>query len=82
MIQFIRLDKVYFANLQEAHLIAIGVMLMSVTFLVWKTRFKTVDEVAAGPTDDEGPGSPTTSGPGRRRRQRAERRARAKAKAG
>ena len=76
MIQFIRLDKVYFANLQEAHLIAIGVMALSVTFLVWKTRLKTSDEVAAGPRDD-GPESP--SAPGRRRRERAARRTRAKA---
>ena len=77
LIQFIRIDKVYFANLQEAHLIAIGVMLISVTFLVWKARFKTADEIAAGPTDNGGPDS--SSAPGRRRRERAERRARAKA---
>jgi phosphatidylglycerol:prolipoprotein diacylglycerol transferase len=77
LVQFIRLDKVYFANLQEAHLIAIGVMLISVTFLVWKARFKTPEEIAQGPTD--GDDSNTPSAPGRRRRDRAERRARAKA---
>ncbi len=76
LIQFIRLDKVYFANLQEAHLIAIGVMIVSVTFLVWKTRWRTAEEIAAGPSDDGGPDSP--SAPGRRRRERAERRARAR----
>lgn len=76
MIQFIRIDKTYFANLQEAHLIAIGVMVISVTFLVWKARFKTAAEVAAGPSDPDGPDTP--SAPGRRRRERAERRARAK----
>jgi phosphatidylglycerol:prolipoprotein diacylglycerol transferase len=77
MIQFIRIDKTYFANLQEAHLIAIGVMLISVFFLVWKTRLKTANEMSGGPTDDAGPDS--SSAPGRRRLERAERRARAKA---
>ena len=77
MIQFIRLDKVYFANLQEAHLIAIGVMLVSVAYMVWKTRLKTAEELAAGPDDGEGPDAPQA--PGRRRRERAARRARAKA---
>lgn len=76
LVQFTRLDKVYFLELQEAHLIAIGVMVISVTFLLWKTRFKSDDEIAASTTDDDGPGSP--SEPGRRRRERAARRARAK----
>lgn len=77
MIQFIRLDKAYFANLQEAHLIAIGVMIISFTFLIWKTRLKSSDEISAGPSDDDSSEGP--SAPGRRRRERAARRARAKA---
>lgn len=76
MIQFIRLDKAYFAHLQEAHLIAIGVMVISVTFIVWKVRWRTAEEIAAGPSGDDGPDTP--SAPGRRRRERAERRARAR----
>lgn len=76
MIQFVRIDKTYFANLQEAHLIAIGVMAVSVTFLAMKTRWRTAEEIASDSTpDDRGPGP---SEPGRKRRERAERRARAK----
>ncbi len=77
MIQFVRIDKTYFAHLQEAHLIAIGVMVISVVFLAWKARWRSSEEVAAGPSDEGGPDSP--SAPGRKRRERAERRARAKA---
>lgn len=77
MIQFIRLDKAYFAHLQEAHLIAIGVMAIAVPYLAWKARFKNAEEMAAGPGDGEDPDSPQA--PGRRRRERAARRARAKA---
>ncbi len=77
MIQFIRIDKTYFAHLQEAHLIAIGVMVIAVTFIVMKVRWRTADEIAEEATggSDDGPGS----SPGRRRRERAERRARAQA---
>ncbi len=77
MIQFIRLDKAYFAHLQEAHLIAIGVMIISGIYMVMRTRFKTAEEIAAGPSDEGGSEPP--SAPGRRRRERAARRARAKA---
>ena len=44
-IQFIRLDDVKFWGLQEAHLIAICVMLVTVPFLIWRTR------LIAGPRD-------------------------------
>jgi phosphatidylglycerol:prolipoprotein diacylglycerol transferase len=74
MIQFIRLDKVYFWNLQEAHLIAIGVMVISVTFMAWKTRFRTGDESSSGPGETSGPGGDG----GRKRRERDERRAQAR----
>jgi phosphatidylglycerol:prolipoprotein diacylglycerol transferase len=74
MVQFIRLDKVYFASLQEAHLIAIGVLAVSVPFLAWKVRFKKPGETESGPAGDNEP--PAT---GRRREERRRRRARAKA---
>lgn len=79
MIQFVRIDKTYFANLQEAHLIAIGVMIVAVTFMALKTRWRSAEEIAAGPSDDGGRGPDSPSAPGRKRRERAERRARAKA---
>lgn len=75
LIQFVRIDKTYFANLQEAHLIAIGVMAVAVTFMVMKTRWRSAEEIAAGPPDG---GGDAPSAPGRKRRERAERRARAK----
>ena len=40
-IQFIRLDDVKFWGLQEAHLIAICVLAVTVPFLIWRTRFIT-----------------------------------------
>lgn len=73
LVQFIRLDKVYFANLQEAHLIAIGVLIISVPFLLWKTRFKKPSESDAGPADDDTPQTPS-----KRLQARRARRARAK----
>lgn len=74
LIQFIRLDKVYFWNLQEAHLIAIGVMAVAVTFMAWKTRFRSADDVDAGSTGNSDAGSQS----GKKRRDRAERRAQAR----
>ena len=78
MIQFIRIDKTYFAYMQEAHLIAIGTMVVALSFMAWKTRRRTAEELAAvmGGDDDSGDDGP--SAPGRRRRERAERRARAR----
>jgi phosphatidylglycerol:prolipoprotein diacylglycerol transferase len=76
MIQFVRLDKVYFANLQEAHLIAIGVMAIAVPFLAWKTRFRKPGEVSETSKPDD---SDEDGRAGRRRQERRERRARAKA---
>ena len=76
MVQFIRLDKVYFANLQEAHLIAIGVMTISAVFLGWRTRLRSPEEIEAATKDDDDDSSPPE--PGKKRRERAERRARAR----
>ena len=39
-IQFLRLDDEKFWNLQEAHLIALGIMAISVTFVILKVRFR------------------------------------------
>ena len=39
-IQFLRLDEEKFWNLQEAHLIALGVMAVSIGFVVLKTRLR------------------------------------------
>jgi phosphatidylglycerol:prolipoprotein diacylglycerol transferase len=76
MIQFIRLDKVYFASLQEAHLIALGVLALTIPFLAWKTRFRKPGEVSESTTPDD---TDDDSRAGRRRQERRERRARAKA---
>lgn len=38
-IQFLRMDKVWFAGLQEAHLIALGALAITVTVLASKARF-------------------------------------------
>lgn len=74
-IQFVRLDKVYFASLQEAHLIAIGVLAISVPFLVIKTRLrKPGDDAGQGPGDD---GGEEMSAAQRRRQRRQQRRERA-----
>ena len=76
MVQFVRLDKVYFANLQEAHLIAIGVFVITVPFLAIKTRFRKPGEAPESPSPDDTDENGST---GRRRHERRERRARAKA---
>ncbi|MDA1256290.1 MAG: prolipoprotein diacylglyceryl transferase [Chloroflexi bacterium] len=39
-IQFLRLDDEKFWNLQEAHLIALGVMAISIGFVIWKVRLR------------------------------------------
>jgi len=44
-IQFLRMDKVWFAGLQEAHVIALAVLLVTVPLLAYKARF-----VKAAPT--------------------------------
>ncbi|MSQ07776.1 MAG: prolipoprotein diacylglyceryl transferase [Dehalococcoidia bacterium] len=49
MIQFVRLDSVKFWGLQEAHLIALLVLLVTVPFIVWKTRFKKPGENGGTP---------------------------------
>ncbi|MBI2965733.1 MAG: prolipoprotein diacylglyceryl transferase [Chloroflexi bacterium] len=77
MIQFIRLDPPKLFGLQEAHMIAILVMAVTVPFIVWKTRFKSPEEAK--------PGEPKSGEPkpreGRidRRERRARDRERAKA---
>jgi phosphatidylglycerol:prolipoprotein diacylglycerol transferase len=76
MIQFVRLDKVYFAGLQEAHLIAIGVMVISVGWMIFKMRLKQPGE-SGPPTPEDSDDSSTSAG--RRRQQRRERRERARA---
>ena len=43
-IQWLRLDRAYFWNLQEAHIIAIIVLIFAVPILIWKTRLKTKKE--------------------------------------
>ena len=39
-IQWLRLDRVHLLGLQEAHIIAIIVLAISIPFIVWKTRFQ------------------------------------------
>jgi len=38
-IQFLRIDKVWFAGLQEAHLISLGIMIVTVPLLAYKVRW-------------------------------------------
>lgn len=69
-IQFLRLDRVHLLGLQEAHLIAILVLFVSVPFLVFKTRF-IKNESSVG-----GSGSPSKSATGRQKGKRRLRRGR------
>ncbi len=48
-IQFLRLDDVKFWELQQAHLIAILVLIVAVPFIAWKTRLRKPGELAAQP---------------------------------
>ena len=63
-IQFLRLDDEKFWNLQEAHLIALGVMSISLGFVIWKVRFR-----GSGDEPDE-PAAPQSRSRGRLRRAR------------
>lgn len=76
MIQFVRLDPPKLFGLQEAHMIAILVMAVTVPLIVWKTRFKSPDE---GKPDAK-PEKPEQK-PKQGRVDRRERRARERAKA-
>jgi len=58
------LDEEKFWNLQEAHLIALGVMVLSVGFVIWKVRFRGNDD------DPEGQSTPERVSRGRLRRAR------------
>jgi len=63
-IQFLRLDEEKFRNLQEAHLIALGVMAISVTYVILKVRLR-----KPGDEPDE-PSTPERVSRGRLRRAR------------
>ncbi len=52
-IQFLRLDEEKFWNLQEAHLIALGVMTISIAFIALKVRFRGPDDEPDGPEQPE-----------------------------
>jgi hypothetical protein len=80
MIQFIRLDPPKLFGLQEAHLIAILVMAVTVPFIVWKTRFKSAEEAKPGEpkSGERKPGEPK---PKEGRVDRRERRARERVRA-
>ena len=67
-IQWLRLDPVKFWGLQEAHIIAILVLLVAVPFLVIKTRF-----VSADGDDTPASATPTRGREQRRRRRMAAR---------
>ncbi len=75
-IQFIRLDDVKFWGLQEAHLIAIIVLLITVPFLIWKTRLRRwIDILGTGTATPEIESQIST---GRERRERERQRAQIK----
>jgi phosphatidylglycerol:prolipoprotein diacylglycerol transferase len=52
-IQFLRLDEEKFWNLQEAHLIALGVMAVSIGFVVLKTRLRRPGDEPDEPSEPE-----------------------------
>jgi phosphatidylglycerol:prolipoprotein diacylglycerol transferase len=64
-IQFLRLDDVKFWGLQQAHLIAVLVLLVAVPFIVWKTRPR-----KPGDRSDDAPVPQGTSRAERRRKAR------------
>ncbi|HIK98434.1 MAG TPA: hypothetical protein EYG13_02660, partial [Dehalococcoidia bacterium] len=66
-IQFLRLDEEKFWNLQEAHLIALGVMAISIGFVVLKTRLRRSGDE---PDEPSGP-EPVSRNRLRRARQRS-----------
>ncbi|MFW6195505.1 MAG: prolipoprotein diacylglyceryl transferase, partial [Chloroflexota bacterium] len=49
-VQFFRLDDVKFWGLQEAHIISLLVLAVTVPFIAWKVRFRRPDD--RGPEDD------------------------------
>lgn len=68
-IQFIRLDDVKFWGLQEAHIIAVIVWVITIPFLLWKTRLRPRPQDSSG--GSSGGPSRTSAGRSRRERQRA-----------
>ncbi len=69
-IQFIRLDDVKFWGLQEAHLIAILVWIVTIPWIVWKVRFNRRRNTPRRPSQSDRSEAQMSTGRSRRQRQR------------